>query len=139
LTPTVDQRRTTASAVFDLPFRGGNWQTTLAWGRDDDRPGRALDGVLLETAATFGRQTVFARAETVAKDDLFSAPSPLAGHAFQVSEGTLGWVYDLPVARRLALGFGIEGTVDRVPATLRATYGGEDPTGFMPFLRLKIR
>jgi hypothetical protein len=139
LTPGVDQRRTTASAVYDLPLRGGNWQTTLAWGRDRDEPGHALDGFLLESAATLGRQTLFARAETVRKDDLFFGASPLAGRPFQVSEATLGWVYDLPVARRLALGLGVQGTVDFVPAALKAAYGGQNPTGVMPFLRLKIR
>jgi hypothetical protein len=139
LTPTVNQRRTTASAVYDLPFEGGNWQTTLAWGRDSDQPGRTLDAFLLETAATWGRQTVFARAETVDKDDLVFGTSPLAGAALRVSEGTLGYVYDLPVARHVALGLGIQGTVDVVPAALKVAYGSEDPTGFMPFLRLKIR
>jgi hypothetical protein len=139
LTPNVSQRRTTASAVYDLPFRGGNWQTTLAWGRDRDEPGRTLDGFLLETAATWGRQTIFARAETVTKDDLFFGASPLAGQAFHVSEASLGFVYDLPVARHVALGLGVQGAVNLVPATLKTAYGSEDPTGVMPFLRLKIR
>jgi len=139
LTPNVDQRRTTASAVYDLPFRGGAWQTTLAWGRDSDDPGRTSDAFLLETAVAWGRETVFARAETVKKDDLFFGTSPLAGQAFQVSETTLGYVYDLPVARRVALGLGVEGTVNFVPGLLKTAYGGETPTGVMPFLRLKIR
>jgi hypothetical protein len=138
LTPNQDQRRATASATWNRPFAGGNWQTTLAWGRDDDAPGRTLDGFLLESAVGFGRQTVFARAETVKKDDLFPAPSPLAGAAFQVSEATLGYVYDVPVAAHVALGLGLQGTADLVPSRLKAAYG-DDPTGWMPFVRLKLR
>jgi hypothetical protein len=138
LTPEVSQRRTTASAMYNRPFEGGNWQTTFAWGRNNDEPGRALDGFLLETAVNWGRQTVFARAETVAKDDLFFGPSPLTGQAFHVSEATLGYAYDIPIAEHLALGLGVQGAVNFVPSTLKVAYGGDDPTGWMPFLRLKI-
>ncbi len=90
---------------------------------------------LLESAIAIGAHTVFARAETVQKNDLVAGRSAIS----QVSETTLGYVYDIPVARHLALGLGIQGTVNYVPASLRAAYGSSDPTGVMPFLRLKIR
>jgi hypothetical protein len=138
LTPNVDQRRLTASATYNRPFKWGNWQTTLAWGLDDDRPGRSLAAWLAESAVSFGRSTLFARAETVRKDDLFIAPSPFAGDVFAVSETSLGYVYDLPVARHVALGFGGEATLNFVPEAIRPVYGG-DPWGFMPFVRLKLR
>ena len=138
LTPNVDQRRVTASATYNRPLNGGNWQTTLAWGRNFDRPGNTLDGFLMEFAATFGRHTVFGRAENVQKDELFEASSPLTGEVFRVSEVTLGYVYDLPIAKHLALGFGVQGALNLVPASIRAAYGGS-PIGYMPFLRLKIR
>ncbi len=138
LTPGVNQQRLTASATWNRPIAGGNWQTTLAWGQDRDKPGHALQAVLLETAVSLGRNTLFARAETVQKDDLVSAPNALAGHVFRVSETTLGYVYDVPVARHVALGIGVQGTIDFVPAPLRAVYGASEPTGFMPFVRLKI-
>jgi hypothetical protein len=138
LTPDVNQGRLTASAMYNRPFKGGNWQTTLAWGRNWDDPGHTLDGVLLESAVAFGRNTVFARAENVQKDELFDTPGPLEGRVFRVSEATLGYVYDIPVAKHAALGLGVQGSVNLVPTVLKATYG-DDPTGFMPFLRLKIR
>jgi hypothetical protein len=142
LTPDVSQRRITASATWNRPFKlgngSGNWQTTFAWGRKEEHPGRSLDGWLVESAAGLGRSTVFARAETVRKDDLFLAPSPLVGQAFQVSEATLGYVYDVPVGKHVAFGLGLQGTLDLVPTRLKTAYG-DDPTGFMPFLRLKVR
>jgi hypothetical protein len=139
LTPDVSQHRITASATYNQPLRGGNWQTTLAWGRNDDEPGNRLDGFLLESAVNLGRHTVFARAENVRKDELFVPPSPLTGRVFRVSELSLGYIYDLPVAKHLALGFGVAGTVNFVPAVIAPDYGGENPTGYMPFLRLKLR
>jgi hypothetical protein len=138
LTPNVDQRRLTASVTYNRPLKGGNWQTTLAWGRNYDHPGNTLDGVLLESALILGRHTVFGRTENVEKDELFEAPRPLAGHVFRVSELTLGYVYDLLVARHLALGFGVQGSLNFVPSTIRFAYG-DDPAGVMPFVRLKIR
>lgn len=138
LTPNVDQHRITASATYNHPLKGGNWQTTLAWGRDYNHPGSTLDAFLLESAATFGRHTVFGRAENVQKDELFAEPSALTGEVFRVSELTLGYVYDLPLAKHLALGLGVQGSVNFVPAVIKPAYGG-DPTGYMPFLRLKIR
>ena len=138
LTPGVDQHRLTASATYNRPLAGGNWQTTLAWGRNDDEPGHQLDGALLESAFNHGRSTVFARVETVQKDDLFLPPSPLAGEVFHVSEASLGYVYDIPVGEHLALGLGMLATVNLVPDGVRGAYG-DDPAGYMPFVRLKVR
>jgi hypothetical protein len=142
LEPEVNQHRLSASATYNRPLEvgngGGNWQTTFAWGRNLNEPGRQLDAFLLESAASLGRHTIFARAETVEKDELFEAPSPLAGEAFHVSEATLGYVYDLPVAEHLALGFGMQGSINLVPSKIKFAYG-DDPTGWMPFLRLKLR
>lgn len=138
LEPNVDQDRLTASATYNRPLPHGNWQTTFAWGRNYDHPGHTLDGFLLESAVNLGRHTIFGRAEDVRKDDLFESPSPLTGHVFRVSELTLGYAYDLPIAKHLALGLGVQGRLNLVPAAIRFAYG-DDPVGVMPFLRLKIR
>jgi hypothetical protein len=142
LEPNVSQHRVTASATYNRPLAlgalSGNWQTTLAWGRNYNEPGHRLDALLLESAASIGRSTVFGRAETVQKDELFEAPDPMAGQVFRVSDVTLGYVYDLPLAQHLALGLGIQGTLNVTPHALDSAYG-DDPTGFMPFLRLKLR
>ena len=82
--------------------------------------------------------TVFGRAENVQKDELFEAPSPFAGQVFRVSELTLGYVYDLPIAKHLAIGLGVAGTLNIVPSAIKPAYG-DNPAGYMPFLRLKVR
>ena len=138
LEPTVNQHRITASATYNRFLGDGNWQTTLAWGRNYDEPGHVLDGVLLESAFSFGDSTVFGRIEDAQKDELFAPPSPLAGRVFRVAEASLGYVYDLPIAKHVALGLGAMGTVDIVPNAIQPAYGAA-PVSWMPFVRLKLR
>jgi len=139
LEPTVNQDRATASASYNLPLDQGNWQTTLAWGRDNNRPGYTLDAFLLESTASWYQHTVFARIENVAKDELFQPPSLLAGRIFNVSDLSLGYVYDIPVADHIALGLGAMGTVDVIPSTIASAYGSSNPVSYMLFTRLKIK
>jgi hypothetical protein len=138
LEPNVSQHRLTASATYNQKLSGGDWQTTFAWGRNYNEPGATLDGFLGESAFNWGRHTVFVRAENVQKDELFPSPNPLAGQAFRVSELSLGYIYDIPIAKHLALGFGALGTANVVPSAIKPAYGG-DPTSYMAFMRVKIR
>jgi len=138
LEPGVDQHRITASASYNRKLGGGNWQTTLAWGRNYTNPGPTLDAFLLESAVNWGRHTVFARAENAQKNELFEPPSPLAGAAYRVSSFSLGYVYDIPVAKHLALGLGGLATISALPSAIQSAYG-DSPAGLMGFVRLKIR
>ena len=138
LEPDVSQHRITASATYNRQLAGGNWQTTFAWGRNYLEPGPSLDAFLLESALTWGRHTVFGRAENAQKNELFAPPDPLAGRIFRVSAFSLGYVYDIPVSKTLALGLGGMGTVDALPSQITPAYG-DSPTSFMGFVRLKIR
>src|SRR6185436_9487638 len=64
LEPEIDKDRTTASAIYNRPLGDGNWQTTLAWGRNASDPGETTDSFLLESAATLAaRHTLFGRVE----------------------------------------------------------------------------
>lgn len=138
LEPEVSQRRTTASATYNLPFDGNNWQTTFAWGHNDNRPGHALNGFLLESAVRLhDTHTFFARAESAQKDELFESPNPLAGETFRVGELSLGYVYDVPLAEHLKLGVGGVGSVYALPASLTPHYGN-NPASFMLFGRLSL-
>jgi hypothetical protein len=137
LEPSVNQHRITASASYNMPLDHGNWQTTFAWGRNNNQPGHTLDAFLLESAASWYQHTVFFRAENAAKDELFSSPSPLAGDVFRVSALSLGYVYDIPIVDHLALGLGAMGTVNVLPSTIEPSYGSS-PTSYMLFTRLKI-
>jgi hypothetical protein len=138
LEPGVNQRRTTASAIYDLRFPRGNWQTTLAWGRDTFEPGPMLDAFLLESAVSWERHTIFARAESAQKNELFTPPSPLAGRVFRVATASLGYVYDIPIAKDFALGIGAMASAYDLPPAIRPAYGGS-PTSAMAFIRFKTR
>ena len=106
LEPNVNQHRSTASASYNLPFEEGNWQTTIAWGRDADQPGHTLDAFLLESAVSWRRHTFFMRAENVKKDELFQPPSPLAGDIFRVGRfrSAISMTFRLWSTSHLALG-----------------------------------
>jgi hypothetical protein len=138
LEPGVNQHRTTASATYNRPLAHGNWQTTLAWGRNNFQPGTTLDAWLLESAVTWDRHTLFARAEHDAKDELFDDASPLHGQAFDVSKLSLGYIYDMPVAPHLSAGLGALGSVYDLPDAIQPFYGSS-PLSWMGFIRFKIR
>ena len=137
LEPNIDQRRVTASVTYNRPFEGGNWQTTLAWGQNNNSPGKTLNAFLLESTASWGSHTVFGRAEYAAKDELFESGDPLFGRSFRVSKLSVGYVYDLPLTEHLKLGLGALGSVYDIPNALEPAYGSS-PTSFMLFARLKL-
>jgi hypothetical protein len=137
LEPDVDQHRATASVSYNRPLAHGNWQTTLAWGQNNFQPGATSDARLLESAVSWYRHTLFARAERDRKDELFEAPSPLAGRAFDVSKLSVGYIYDVPVAPHLSAGLGALGSLYGLPEAIQPTYGSS-PTSYMLFVRFKI-
>ncbi|HEY1992660.1 MAG TPA: hypothetical protein VGH71_09385 [Gammaproteobacteria bacterium] len=133
----VDQHRTTASAIYDRPLDDGNWATTVAWGRDDDQPGRALDAFLAESAVTLhATHTVFARLERVEEDELFSGAAPLAGQEFGVTKFSVGYIHDWPLAAHLRFGLGGLVSLYALPAAVDSAYGS--PRSYMVFVRLKL-
>ena len=138
LEPDTDQRRTTASATYNLPFGGNNWQTTLAWGENDNHPGPTLDAWLLESAVKFHEtHTLFARAERAEKNELFEAPDTRAGETFRVNKLSAGYLYEQPVAEHLKLGVGGVGSVYALPNKLDSAYGST-PVSFMLFTRVAL-
>jgi hypothetical protein len=135
----LDQTRTTASVIYNRPLAGGNWQTTLAWGRNDKEPGTSTDALLLESALTLGRHTVFGRAEDIEKDELFpDHDDPLHDQTFRVRKGSVGYLYELPVAEHVALALGGLVSGYDLPPAIRRSYGGE-PTSTAVFARLRLR
>ena len=77
LEPGVDVQRLTASAIYNRRLSGGNWASTLAWGRNEAEGDAAGDAVLLESTVSFSRNAVFARIEYVRK----------SGHDFALGGG----------------------------------------------------
>jgi hypothetical protein len=142
LEPEVDTDRTTVSAIYDHPLTDGNWQTTFAWGRNHRSPGTTTDGYLLESAATCGRSTLFARAEKLGNDELFGRSfeetgDTRAGKVFTVGKFSLGYLYDLISTDTGKLGVGAVGSVALMPIGVRDVYG-KTPFSWMGFVRFRV-
>jgi hypothetical protein len=134
LEPGRNQTRWSASALYNQPL-GGNarWSTTLAWGRRSADHGH-LDALLLESAVTRGRWTVFGRAERTENDELGGGRH---GPAYRVGKLSVGALYDSRLAPHLRLGAGALWAFNFVPAALEPAYAG-DRDGAMAFLRVTI-
>jgi hypothetical protein len=138
LEPGVAVHRTTASVSYNAPFPGEWWQTTLAWGHNSPSQGTASSGWLLESALKLtSAQTLFGRAERVAKDELFLAGAPLAGETSTVEKLSLGYIYDFLERGALSIGIGGLASTYSYPATLNPAYGYR-PTSYMLFLRARL-
>lgn len=138
LEPGVDVRRTTASVSYNAHALGEWWQTTLAWGRNSPSQGSGSSGWLAESALKLTTaQTLFGRAEHVAKDELFLAGTPLYGGSFMVNALSLGYIYDFAQLGSLSLGVGGLVSTYSYPAALNAVYGYR-PTSFMLFVRVRL-
>ena len=139
LEPDVNVKRTTASAIYNRAGAGYNWQSMLAWGRNAASTGITTHSYLLESAIRFAAvHTLFARAESGSKTELFLDPDPRQHDTFHVVAWTAGYVYDFPLGRHFKLGLGGSVTKYSVPSTLESTYSS-DPTSYMVFTRLKIQ
>ncbi|PWF43923.1 hypothetical protein C7C56_020160 [Massilia glaciei] len=81
LKPDTSLKRTTASVSYQQDVANRPLQTTFAWGRNSKDPGMATDGFLLESAVRIGgATTLFGRAESVEKNELFhEEDNPLHG------------------------------------------------------------
>jgi len=137
LEPDVNQHRITASAIYNKKLEHGNWQTTLAWGQNNQQPGISSNAYLLESALGWYGHTIFARAESDEKNELFLPGSPLFGRAFDVAKFSLGYVYDIRIAEHVSLGLGAVGSLYSLPAALDPYYGS-NPQSYVLFTRLKL-
>jgi hypothetical protein len=138
LEPGVAVQRTIVSVSYNAPSPGEWWQTTLAWGHNAPSQGLATSGWLLESALRLtAAQTVFARAERVAKDELFLPGAPLYGESFTVNKVSLGYIYDFAEVRAWSFGVGGLASTYSYPATLNSAYGYR-PTSYMLFARARL-
>jgi len=137
LHPDVDTDRYTASASYNRPLANGNWQTTLAWGRNNNNPGDTLDAILLESAIAFHPHTFFGRAERLEKNELFPEGHPYEDRVFDVGKLSLGYIHDFNILRSLKFGVGGLASVHFVPDDLEPEYG-QMPFSYMIFMRVKL-
>lgn len=138
LEPGVAERRATASVSYNAPFPGEWWQTTLAFGHKSPSQGAATNAWLLESALKLtAAQTVFGRAERVAKDELFLPGAALFGESFTINKLSLGYIFDFARVQALTLGVGGLASTYSYPAALNSVYGNR-PTSYMLFVRARL-
>jgi hypothetical protein len=141
LEPDVDTKRITASVAYNRRLQQGNWQTTAAWGRNKNSGhghDHVLDAYLVESAVSLQhKHTLFGRAESAEKDELFDEADPLAGTIHRVGKFSLGYIYDFLSFQYGQIGVGGLGSIYSVPAELRGAYGSS-PESYMIFVRAKL-
>lgn len=138
LEPHVNTHRTTASLSYNKAWECSNWQVTAAWGLNQNKPGHALNGALLESAVEIhNTHVIFGRAEFVEKDELFIPPSPLAHQIFNVGKVDLGYIFEFPLISYTRWGLGFVGSASFVPKSIHSSYGGT-PLSYMAFLRIEL-
>lgn len=137
ITP-YDAKKVTASLAYT-----GTGERRLAWllafGQNREIHGN-LEAYLLEASwGVSARDTLYARAESVAKDILDVGFHPVGvfhrHRQSQVGAVTVGYTRDVFRAGRQAVGLGADVTGYRVPDNLREAYGS--PASFHVFLRLR--
>ncbi len=159
----IDVRRVTASAMYNRPVRDGNWQTTLAWGRNKREsvplppevtnvptnvPGfhfhtgtggtGAQGALLLESTLTKWRNhTFYGRWAYAQKDELFLPIDTRHATVYDVSRFSLGYIFDLPLPGEARFGLGLAAAVTSVPAEIEEEYGSS-PSSFTGFLRVRL-
>jgi hypothetical protein len=138
LEPGIDIGRTTLSTTYHRPLAAGRWQTTLAIAHNEKLPGDGTAAYLLESALKLGEATtIFTRAETVEKDELFPEGDPLHGQVFRVRKLGIGAARDFATLAGGVFSTGLVYNWQFVPSTLEPSYGG-DPGSWLVFLRFAV-
>lgn len=137
-----DIQRTTASVAYSKPLSGGEWDSSLIFGRNQKSVGHAANSWLAETMFRFlERNYVTGRLEMVDKDELFAglnAPPPIGDEVFRIKALTLGYSHDVWATNRILAAAGANVTVYAYPSALDPYYG-RHAHSFYLFLRLRGR
>jgi hypothetical protein len=135
LEPGVNQNRLSASVLWaDEIASGWKGAATLAWGHKSVE-GHHDDALAAEASVKHGAWTIFGRGELARNRELIDVDD---GPAFRVGKVSLGGIRDFQVGKHLALGAGALFSLNFVPDSLAPRYGGNNPTGAMGFVRLKL-
>jgi len=132
-------RRTAISAAYRRSFAEGDWETTLAWGRNSRKFREPTVGYLIESAFRFdGVHTVFGRVEQVGSDEISRVNESMQRQLFKMNKFTLGYSQDLRVSSSLSLDAGAFISRHFVPSNMESSYGS-GPTAYMMFVRVKLQ
>ncbi|HEY0847467.1 MAG TPA: hypothetical protein VGE12_19020 [Noviherbaspirillum sp.] len=133
-----DIRRTTLSSTYRHSFDLGEWESTLAWGRNARRARETTVGYLLESSLRFQHaHIVFGRIERVGSDELLRQNESFQRTPFKLSKLTVGYYQDLRATPALSMDVGLLVSRYLVPSHVTPSYGN-DPTTCMAFVRLKF-
>lgn len=139
LVPNADVRRTSVSATYREEFKGGNWQTTLAWGRNSRRHHEATMGYLFESAVRFeGAHVLFGRVEQVASDDLARENDSQPARLFRLNKLSVGYFHDMRASGSVKIDIGLLASRHLIPNAMTISYG-DNPISYMMFMRVKIK
>lgn len=139
INPADETRRTSISATYMHPLHGGNWQTTVAWGRSAPANREPSVGYLLESTARIdGAGTIFGRLEQVRSDELDRQNDSMQRELFKLRKLTVGYYRDLRVSGPVSVDVGAVASRYFVPAAAAPSYGSE-PTTYMLFMRVRLR
>ncbi|HTD70905.1 MAG TPA: hypothetical protein VK647_10635 [Gemmatimonadales bacterium] len=141
LHPDESLHRFGVSALTTQPFgKDGRWASALIWGANDPLgSGRLSNSFVLESSLDLGgMNSIFGRAEYVRKsaEDLVVPAAP-AGATYDVGALALGYLRTIGTIGGLAAGVGARGSVNFVPSSLEADYGGRTPVGLVVYVRLR--
>jgi len=142
--PDENQDRMTASVMYNRPLAGGNWTSTIVWGRTHSRPDDAVfNSYLLESTLRFRtRNSVWTRIENVDRSSellIGSNPLPPGFHEMpigRVQAYAFGYDRDFDLIPHLATAVGAQFSVYGVPNSLQPVYGAH-PAGVAGFLRIR--
>lgn len=141
-----DIHRATASVSYNKNFAGGNWSSSLIWGRNhsnNDGELANLNGYTAESTLNFrDKNYVYTRLELVDKNELLldneRALLGISEHhpIFRIGAYTFGIARDIWNTRRLSVAVGSDFTFYSKPPVLDQLYGG-NPTSYKFFIRLR--
>jgi hypothetical protein len=140
-TSNGDVVRTTASVHYTKTVRGGDWSSSLIWGRnhytDTKQNG---DAYTFETVRPLNAKNILTgRAELVDKDELFDTVPSLAGRSFQIGAYTFGYTRELTSPLKIVdPALGANFTLYSLPAAIKPYYGNI-PWGVDFFLRIRLK
>ncbi len=144
LFPNENQARTTASIMYNRPFKAGNLASTVVWGRTRSIPDNGKENsYLLEATLQFlHRNYVWTRMENAGRsNELLIGENPLPlgfveSPLTHVQAYTFGYDREFIFVPHLASAVGSQFTVYGVGAPLQPIYG-TDPIGVNIFIRLR--
>lgn len=135
----ADVRRTTLSSTYRYGFTFGEWETTLAWGRNARKGRETTVGYMAESSLRVNHaHIVFGRFERAGSDELLRENESWQRLPFKLNKLTLGYFQEIKTSPNVSVDAGALVSRYLVPSHVAPAYG-RDPTACMFFVRLKFR